>query len=188
MNRQRGFTYLELVAVVVIIGILAASGLVYYERALDDARRVGVELLASRFAAATALMRAQWIVEGGRQGNGGKSVEVDNLTIFLNEFGWPANTDGGSPRSTDQTAEECYQVWQMVLQNPALATVEGRVEATVDGAARNNPEAKGRQRYHVSQIDNQACRYELLTNSDGMHFFDYNLRTGRVLVTVPPLD
>lgn len=184
----RGYSLFELILVVVVIGVIAASGLIYYEKALDDARRTGVEIMANRFTAAVALIRGQWIVESTIQLNGKAPntwrVVVDNIPIFLNEFGWPANTDGGSAKSRDQTVDECYQVWNSILQNPPLATLEGK--GSPDDP--NNPNKKGKQRYHISVIDKSVCRFELVTDPPGTHAFEYNLRTGRVLVKVPPLD
>lgn len=187
---KNGFTLLEFVLVATIIGVLSAAGAVYYGKTLDAARRTGVEVLANRFTAAIALIRGQWIVESTMQLNGKVTktyrVNVDNIPIFLNEFGWPSNTEGESPSSQDQTAEECYQLWQAVLQNPATATVEGR--ATNESLAAGDREAKGSQRYHVSQVNGSRCRFELLTRPEGTHYFEYDLRNGRILVTVPPLD
>lgn len=183
---QRGFTFLEFIAVVVIMSILAGSTLVYYERALKDARRTGVEILAHRFTTAVAMIRAQWIVQGSGKAAKPSWVDVDNIGVYLNEFGWPANTDGNPAASGNQTAEECYQIWQAVLQNPALTTVEGRADPEAE--ITNDPQAKGRQRYHISQLNGQICRYELIAEVDSSHYFDYNLQTGQVFITVPPRD
>lgn len=186
---QQGFSFLELIAVVVIIAVLAASGLVYYQKALQDARRTGLEMLAHRFTAAVALAHAQWIIQGGyNKARAGKrsTVDMDNVTVHVNEFGWPANTDGQAAGSGDQSAEECYQVWQAVLQNPALATVEGRSNPQLSQA--EDPRARGRRHYHISQLDGRICRYELVVETLGTHYFDYTLATGQVLITVPPRD
>jgi len=186
---NKGFTLVELILVVTIIGVLSAAGAVYYGKTVEDARRTGVEVMANRFTAAIALIRGQWIVESTMQLEGKVPhtfrVDVDNIPIFLNEYGWPANTDGKSNRSTAQSAEQCYQLWQAVMQNPGVATVEGRVPDK--SQAPNNPEAKGKQRYHISQVNNSMCRFELYTKPEGTHYFEYNLRNGQVLVTVPPL-
>ena len=189
-NYKRGFTLGELVMVITVIGVLSAAGAVYYGKTMDEARRTGVEVLANRFTAAIALIRGQWIVESTMQLEGRVPktfrVDVDNIAIFLNEQGWPANTDGSSAHSKAQTAEQCYQLWQAVMQNPAIATVEGRVTPNVDSA--NDPQAKGRQRYHVSSVGGSKCHYELVTRPEGTHYFEYDLTNGRVLVTVPPLE
>ncbi len=188
--RTKGFTLVELVAVITVIGVLSAAGAVYYGRTVEEARRTGVEVLANRFTAAIALVRGQWIVESTMQLEGKVPktfrVDIDNIAIFLNEFGWPASTDGVSPKSNDQTAEECYQLWQAVMQNPTRATVEGRVQENAQ--ALNDPDAKGRQRYHISQQGGNKCRFELVSSVDDSHYFEYDLLNGRVLVTVPPLD
>jgi len=184
-----GFTLVELVLVVTIIGVLSAAGAVYYGKTMDDARRTGVEVLANRFTAAISLIRGQWIVESTMQLEGRVPktfrVDVDNIPIFLNEFGWPASTDGINADSSNQTAEECHQLWQAVMQNPAAATVEGR---SANNGQANGPQAKGSQRYHVSQVAGSKCRYELITRPQSTHYFEYNLRNGQVLVTVPPLE
>ena len=189
-SNKKGFTLVELVLVVTIIGVLSAAGAVYYGKTVEEARRTGVEVMANRFTAAIALIRGQWIVESTMQLEGKVPktfrVDVDNIAIFLNEHGWPANTDGKSAHSKNQTAEECYQLWQAVMQNPTVATVEGR--DTTKGQDPSNPEAKGKQRYHISEKGGSICHFELLTKPENTHYFEYNLRNGQVKVTVPPLD
>lgn len=187
---EHGFTLVELVLVITIIGVLSAAGAVYYGKTLEDARRTGVEVMANKFTASIALIRGQWIVESTMQQQGKVQktfrVNVDNIPVFLNEFGWPANTDGKQAQSTNQTAEECRQLWDAVMQNPLPITVEGRVPNP--NADPNNPESKGSQRYHASQVAGGKCRYELITRPEGTHYFEYDLTNGRVLITVPPLS
>lgn len=185
---QRGFTLFEFIVVVVVIGVLAASSLIYYEKTLEGTRRTGVEVLANRFTAAIALVRGQWIVEStiqvSQQPTPTWRVNVDNTAIFLNEYGWPANTDGGSAKSNDQTVDECYQVWNGILQNPPMATLEGKGNPS-DPADANN---EGKQRYHISARNNSICRFELVSKPRGIYAFEYDLRNGRIITHVPPLE
>lgn len=185
-KHSKGFSLLELTVVIVIIGFLATASLQYYENILDDARRTGVETMASRFTASIALIRGQWIVESSIKVKGDVSatwhVDVDNVAVFLNEHGWPANTEGSSPTSSDQSAEECYQLWQALFQNPAATTIASdKHTGSVEEKSK-----KGQERYHISQVNHHACRYELVGTDSEEHFFDYDLKTGTVLVTVPP--
>jgi len=183
---NKGFSLLELTVVIVIIGFLATASLQYYENIMRDARRTGVETMASRFTAAIALIRGQWIVESSIKVGGDVSatwhVDVDNVAIFLNENGWPANTEGNNPTSTNQRAEECRQLWVALFQNPGGTTVAS--EKSFGKVDEKN--IKGKKRYHISQVNHHVCRYELVGADNGDHFFDYDLKTGSILVTVPP--
>ncbi|GAB1266082.1 MSHA fimbrial major subunit MshB [Aurantivibrio infirmus] len=185
-NTQQGFSLLELTVVIVIIGFLATASLQYYEKILDDARRTGLEVMASQFTASIALIRGRWIVESSIQVEGKVPatwhVDVDNVAIFLNEYGWPANTEGNSPLSSNQSAEECRQLWMALFQNPMPVSVAKENSNTKS----DNQSTKGEQRYHVSQVNHHVCRYELVGADNGEHFFDYDLKSGTVMVTAPP--
>ena len=165
-TRQQGFSLLELILVLVVIGILAAKSLEYYNNEMDDARRVGVETLSNNFTAAVGGIHAQWIVSGKPE-----QISVDNMPVFVNRFGWPV----GGERFQQQSAKACVQLWQTILQNPAQASVEGESDY-------------GSRRYHISALDVRTCRYELVTNDKGSHYFDYSTYTGQVLAVVPPLN
>lgn len=177
--RDQGFTLIELIVVVVVIGLLAVTGMKYYMDLLQESRRTSVEILSHRFTTATALVRAQWIMQGGpAQRKPGLVVDVEGINVYVTENGWPANTDGGNARSNTQTDAECYQIWQALLQNPPLATWH-------DSAPAAN---KLRQRFHISQVGQRACRYQLMMRTKATYYFDYHLTTGQVINQVPPIN
>lgn len=178
VRHSRGFTLLELTVVLVVIALIAAGGIKYYQDMMQEARRTSVEILAHRFTTAAALVHAQWILQGGSNRRvPGLLVDVDGVGVYVNERGWPANTDGGSARSDDQSDAECQQLWQALLQNPARATVGGPAPAR----------GEMHHRFHITQIDSRICRYQMVT-PDEQYFFDYHLTTGQVFIQVPPLQ
>lgn len=194
MKLQSGFSLLESIIVIVIIGILYSTGLTYYGQKVDHSRRVGIEAQASHFTAAIAGIHAQWLI--ARPKGGIASVDVDGVTVYLNYRGWPTHTSpqwtesvSGQPLSSavrvqksaqqtlaqkpDDSAQHCYQLWNVLLQNPAPVSVEGN-------------QAWGAYDYHISSPSQRICRYELAIAPRGSHFYDYILDTGQIFVTVPP--
>ncbi len=170
MRCSRGFSLRELITVVCIIAILTAIFLYQANEVIDAAYRTTQETLGRNFASAMASLRGKWIVEGGHPGQKrkhGESVLLANHLIYLNEFGWPANTNARSnPSSSTQTPTECQQLWEAITRNPLPATTE--------------EQHRGEKLFHISTPENHICRFELTGPNPGAHYFDYNLKTGRV--------
>lgn len=181
---QVGFTLVELILVIVVIGVLAAASLKYYVDLHEQAVKTGHLTQARYFTAAVQIARAEWLL--GRPPEeiptaAGKKMAVDlgGTNLYVNEMGWPANSSVELDSSSEsQTAAECYELWFALMANPMPATIEGLQSLTG---------AKGEHQYHISMA-HSACRYELVSRLGDDYFFDYDLKTGKVLISALTLD
>ena len=93
MNKQAGFTLIELVVVIVILGLLAAAALPRFINVTQDARIASLNGIAGGLRTAASLARAEYIVTGN---NAAATVTMDGQAVaVLTEA---ANTGrGGRP-------------------------------------------------------------------------------------------
>lgn len=99
MRRNYGFTLIELVVVIVILGVLSAFALPRFVDLQDDARRAKVEGAAGamRTAARVVFSACQVrdgcdVSEGPAGGNGqGNSIELEGKSIVL-AYGYPRDS------------------------------------------------------------------------------------------------
>lgn len=179
--RQAGFTLLELMLVVVVIGIVAATGTRFLMDAVDRGRALGVEMLAWRFAQSVSVLHA-WStvsqtdsVTQGIDSRGVRWVAVDGVPVYLNERRWPASVDPQrSPAIGQQTADGCEQLLNALVEQPTTYSGE-----SID-------KKQGNQ-YEIFAIDGRICRYQLVHSKEEPWFFDYNIETGGISVSVPRL-
>ena len=121
MQRQRGFTLIELVVVIVILGVLAAIALPRFMNATNDAHVAAVKGTGGALAAGVALVRSQWELDRVRSSDpldsdGNPNTDVVGFgagNVDVNAAGWPVGI------SASGSAAACVEIWQGVLQGSA---------------------------------------------------------------------
>ena len=137
MQKQKGFTLIELVVVIVILGILAATAAPKFIDLTDDAEEAVFLGISAAFKSGVNQVHIAWLIRGKNQAVQDFIEISDPLAggdLSVNSTGYPADTRGTS--LTLNSENDCLDVWRAVLDSQdALASGDNSsdFEATYNG-------------------------------------------------------
>lgn len=163
-KNNKGFTLIELIIVIVILGILAVVAAPRFLNLSDDAKSATFTATGAAFRAGVDQVHIAWLIRG----NG---VAVLNFlpisdpdvggALSVNSAGYPADTRGTS--TTLNSQNDCDDVWRAVLDS---TSADVGADASADFLAEYN--------------DPGSCTYTLKT--DTSKTIEYNSNTGSVVI------
>ena len=154
-KKSSGFTLIELVIVVVILGFLAVTAIPRFLDLTDQAKQANIEGMAGGFATGVSLVRAQWEAEA-RPNDGGTPKQnfttYDGTVVYLTVEDIANSVRPGYILGTTATSlvanVDCVQVWNAIFQQPpSITTTDLDVNSEVD--------------YFASKDSNNLCHYYL---------------------------
>ena len=201
MKKQSGFTLIELVIVVVILGFLAVTAIPKFLDLTDQAKQANIEGMAGGFATAISLARAQWEAEGrGKDASNRNVVNYDGIDLLLTTEatgirpGYVVSAisgqNDGAGLGNGFNDANCVEIWNNVFQQPPnLTSTIGTLNSSSS------------MQYYVDEKDINslpACHYYLketlskdvngnyiTTSIDTVaNYFTYEPATSRVAITI----
>lgn len=167
-----GFTLIELVIAIVIVGILAAAALPRFSNLSNQANTASNQAMAGQFRSAVGVMHAAWIAAGAPNNNPlSTTITIESGGVGMGSTGWP---DGAS--NSNVTASTCAAAFNDILSNPPQVVTSGCSQTPCYIASQNGS--------GLVPGPNWICVYTLYLGSTAAvpaHYISYNMGTGAVV-------
>jgi len=164
LHLHRGFTLIELIAVIVILGVLSAAALPKFVDLRTDSYHAAVATTASALQSSVSIAQQlcvirNWAGKDNLPGFGSNNVDFNANCL-------PSDTNGSNVLTANRA--RCMRIFQGVLSTSYI----------INTSVRNNPDFQ-------SRVSAKMCRY-IFRRDSVTRRFDYNPATGQVLNIVNP--
>ena len=130
----RGFTLIELIAVIVILGVVAVAAATRYQNMRPDALRAANQATYIAFREGLIQAKAAWLVRSSGTGAILNLPGYRDGTVNFSSSGYPLGTTATGDDGTQLTSARCVEVWNLVL-GPTPTVVDADAAGVYGGAA-----------------------------------------------------